>query len=34
VAELLVSRLKGYAGPARHRVIPTRLVARASVASL
>jgi LacI family transcriptional regulator len=32
VAELLVSRLKGYDGPARHMVIPTRLVARASVA--
>ncbi|WP_026870599.1 LacI family DNA-binding transcriptional regulator [Inquilinus limosus] len=32
VAELLVSRLKGYDGPARHMVIPTRLVTRASVA--
>ncbi|MDR6290908.1 LacI family transcriptional regulator [Inquilinus ginsengisoli] len=32
VAELLVSRLKGYNGAARHMVFPTRLVARASVA--
>jgi len=32
VAELLVSRLKGYGGPARHMVFPTKLVARASVA--
>ncbi|MGO4127707.1 LacI family DNA-binding transcriptional regulator [Inquilinus sp. YAF38] len=32
VAELLISRLKGFDGPARHRVIPTRLVVRASVA--
>lgn len=32
VAELLVSRLKGSGGLARHIVIPTKLVARASVA--
>jgi LacI family transcriptional regulator len=34
VAELLVSRLKGYDGAARHTVIPTKLLMRASVATL